>query len=133
MKAHTLHSITNYLANSSRLINRKCEWPLTLSLFNVLFLNSPVVPVDGMYLFTVHILSNAQTLGRCVLQVDGVGIADSRQVDDMTADRSFELTVTLELTSGQSVDVLNVAGFSLHGSFEVLMHTWFTGHLAKAN
>ena len=86
-----------------------------------------------MYLFTVHILSNAQTLGRCVLQVDGVGIADSRQVDDITADGSFELTVTLELTSGQSVDVLNVAGFSIHGSSEVLMYTWFTGHLVKAN
>ena len=86
-----------------------------------------------MYLFTVHILSNAQTLGRCVLQVDGVVIADSRQVDDIVADRSFELTVTLELTSGQNVAVLNVAGFSIHGSSGELMYTWFTGHLVKAN
>ena len=91
--------------------------------------------MDGAYQFTVHILSNSQPHGGCLLRVDGVRSAFTRHYDEMAQDHAAELNVSLDLTSGQTVDFENYVQTSIHGKEQEIgyMYSWFSGYLVKPN
>ena len=91
----------------------------------------PLVPVDGLYEFTAHCMRNQVNIGGCRMNVKGVDVAEAYTRQDTESDTSTELSIVLELTTGQTVYVTNRVTLSLHGSNTSVMFSWFTGYLIK--